>query len=210
MKKYPNCKVVTAQSNAFAATDATQQVQAFKSANVDGVISANFPGPMAAQINQMRQNGLDVPYIADSSLPVAVNSHAITTGLQDLYVADDCAPDLGLNAAAKKFTKAYEARFGATPNNQAAQVWDAFHMAAAAMDKAGDHNPATISRAMQSTNYAGICDYAAGDNNVLARSIYVYAYKDDGSKKLMKSYEVPFISSNALATTAPPTTLAPG
>ncbi len=117
---------------------------------------------------------------------------------------------MGLNAAAKKLTKAYEARFGATPNNQAAQVWDAFHMAAAAMDKAGDHNPATISRAMQSTNYAGICDYAAGDNNVLARSIYVYAYKDDGSKKLMKSYEVPFISSNALATTAPPTTLAPG
>jgi branched-chain amino acid transport system substrate-binding protein len=209
MKKYPNCEVVTAQTNSVTATDTTQQVQAFKNANVDGIISANFPGPMATQINQMRQNGLDVPYIADSSLPVAVNSNSITTGLQNLYVADDCAPDLNLNARARRFTRAYEARFNATPNNQAAQVWDAMHIAADAVARAGANDQAKVNRAMQSTDYQGLCDYAADENNVLARAIYVYSYQDDKSKKLIKSFQLPFIPSSALATTAPPTTVAP-
>ena len=116
LKRYPRCKVVTVQTNSVTATDTTQQVLAFKTANVDGIISANFPGPTGVQVNQMRDNGLDVPYIGSAPLSLAVDSGSISTGVDDLYVLDDCVPDLKLNAVAKKFTNAYEARYGATPN----------------------------------------------------------------------------------------------
>ena len=206
--KYPNCKVVAVQSNSATATDTTQQVQAFKQAGVDGVISANFPAPMSVQVNQLRQNGMDIPYIGGSSLSIAKDSGSITTGTQNLYVADDCVPDLKLNAAAKRFTKAYEAKYNAPPNYQAAQVWDAFQMAANAVEKAGVHDNAKINKAMQSTDYKGICDYAADKNNALARAVYVYDYKADGSKKLLKTYELPFIPSTELGTTVPPSSAA--
>jgi ABC-type branched-subunit amino acid transport system substrate-binding protein len=204
--KYPNCKVVEVQSNSATATDTTQQVQAFKQAGVDGIISANFPAPMSVQVNQLRQNGMDVPYIGGSSLSLAKDAGSITTGTQNLYVADDCVPDLKLNAEAKKLVKLYEAKYDASPNYYAAQVWDAFHMAADAVEKAGAHEPAKINKAMQSTDYKGVCDYAADKNNALARAVYVYDYKADGSKKSLKTYELPFVPSDALATTAPPTT----
>jgi len=207
--KYPNCKVVAVQSNSAVATDTTQQVQAFKQAGVDGIISANFPAPMSVQVNQLRQNGMDIPYIGGSSLSIAKDSGAITTGTQNLYVADDCVPDLKLNAAAKRFTKAYQAKYNTLPNYQAAQVWDAFQMTADAIEKAGAHDNAKINKAMQSTDYKGICDYAADKNNAFARAVYVYDYKSDGSKKLLKTYQLPFIPSTELGTTVPPPTTAP-
>jgi branched-chain amino acid transport system substrate-binding protein len=163
---------------------------------------------MSVQVNQLRQNGMDVPYIGGSSLSIAKDSGSITTGIQNLYVADDCVPDLKLNAAAKKFTKAYQAKYNAAPNYQAAQVWDAFQMAANAVEKAGAHDNAKINKAMQSTDYKGICDYAADKNNALARAVYVYNYKDDGSKKLLKTYQLPFIPSAELGTTVPPSSAA--
>ena len=170
------------------ATDLTQQVQAFKTADVDGIISANFPNPMGVQVNQMRQNGLDVPYIGGSSLSIAKDSGSISGGFQNLYVADDCVPDLNLNAAAKKFTKEYEDKYDVPPNYQAAKCGTRSMMAADAIDKAGAHDPAKINKAMQATNYKGICDYSTDKNNALAGSVYVYDYKADGSKKLLKTY----------------------
>jgi len=62
---------------------------------------------------------------------------------------------------------------------------------------------------MQSTDYKGICDYAADKNNAFARAVYVYDYKSDGSKKLLKTYQLPFIPSTELGTTVPPPTTAP-
>jgi ABC-type branched-subunit amino acid transport system substrate-binding protein len=165
---------------------------------------------MSVQVNQLRQNGMDIPYIGGSSLSIAKDSGSITTGTQKLYVADDCVPDLKLNAAAKKFTKAYQAKYNTLPNYQAAQVWDAFQMTADAIEKAGAHDNAKINKAMQSTNYKGICDYAADKNNAFARAVYVYDYKADGSKKLLKTYQLPFIPSTELGTTVPPTTAAAG
>ena len=51
-------------------------------------------------------------------------------------VVDDCVPDLDKTANAKKFVKAYEAHYGYVPNYASAQVYDAFHMAANAVEKA--------------------------------------------------------------------------
>ena len=206
LKDYPKCKVVSVQTNSATASDTTQQVLAFKDAGVDGVISANFPNPMGVQVNQMRQNGLTVPYLGGASLNIAKDSNAITTGLDNLYVVDDCVPDLGKTKTEKKFTKDYQATYGYPPNYASSQVYDAFHMAANAIEKAGGHDYPKLNKAMASTVYDGVCDYKIDKNNVLAQSVTIYKYNSDGTKKLLKVYPLDYVPSDELATT---TTAAP-
>ena len=206
LKDYPNCKVVSVQTNSATASDTTQQVLAFKDAGVDGVISANFPNPMGVQVNQMRQNGLTVPYLGGASLNIAKDANAITTGLDNLYVVDDCVPDLGKSKVDKKFTKAYQANYGYPPNYASAQVYDAFHMAANAIEKSGSHDYAKLNKAMAATVYDGVCSYKIDKNNVLANSVTIYKYNSDGSKKFIKTYPLDYVPSDELATT---TTAAP-
>ena len=208
--KYPGCKVVTSQSNSATATDMTQQALAFKDAGVDGIISANFPGPIGVLVNQLRQNGVNVPILGGATLNLAKEANAITTGLKDLVVVDDCVPDLDKTAQAKQFVKKYKAEFGYVPNYASAQVYDAVHMAANAVEKAG-HDQVKIDKALAGTQYDGVCDYTNDKNNVLAQSVTFYKYNDDGSKKFLKTYQIDFVPNDELvtATTVAPTTTRP-
>jgi branched-chain amino acid transport system substrate-binding protein len=208
--KYPGCKVVTSQTNSATATDMTQQALAFKDAGVDGIISANFPGPIGVLVNQLRQNGVNVPILGGATLNLAKEANAITTGLKDLVVVDDCVPDLDKSAQAKQFVKKYNAEFGYSPNYASAQVYDAVHMAANAVEKAG-HDHAKINKALAGTQYDGICDYTNDKNNVLAQSVTFYKYNDDGSKKFLKTYHLDFVPNEELGTgtTLAPTTTRP-
>jgi branched-chain amino acid transport system substrate-binding protein len=200
-KKYPKCKIVTTQTNSATATDLTQQVLAYKDAGVDGVITANVPNPTGVLINQMRQNGLNVPIVGGASVNLAKDSNALTAGVSNLYVVDDCVPDLGKSKAEKQFTKAYEAAYSYPPNYASAQVYDAFHMAANVIEKTGSHDYAKINKAMGAMVYDGICDYKIDKNNVLANSVTLYKYKDDGSKSLIKVIPLAYVPSEELATT---------
>ena len=208
--KYPGCKVVTSQTNSATAVDMTQQALAFKDAGVDGIISANFPGPIGVLVNQLRQNGVNVPILGGATLNLAKEANSITSGLQDLVVVDDCVPDLDKTKQAKKFVKAYEDEFGYIPNYASAQVYDAVHMAANAVAKAG-HDHAKINKALAGTQYDGVCDYTNDKNNVLAQSVTFYRYNDDGSKKFLKTYQLEFVPNEELgaATTVAPTTTRP-
>jgi hypothetical protein len=74
------------------------------------------------------------------------------------------------------------------------------------VDRAG-HDHAKINKAMQSTQYDGVCeDYKIDKNNDLARSVTIFKYNPDGSKKLLKTYPLEYIPSAELAATAPTTT----
>jgi branched-chain amino acid transport system substrate-binding protein len=209
ISKYPGCKVVTSQTNSATATDMTQQALAFKNAEVDGIISANFPGPIGVLVNQLRQNGVNVPVLGGATLNLAKEANSITS-LQDLVVVDDCVPDLDKTKQAKKFVKAYNDEFGYVPNYASAQVYDAVHMAANAVAKAG-HDPVKINKALAGTQYDGVCDYTNDKNNVLAQSVTFYRYNDDGSKKFLKTYQLDFVPNEELGavTTVAPTTTRP-
>jgi len=204
LKDFPNCKVVSTQTNSAVATDLTQQALAFKNAGVDAIISANFPNPMGVLVNQLSQNAVNVPFLGGASLNIAKDSGAIQPA-SNLVVVDDCVPDLGKSKTEKKFTKAYESTYGYPPNYASAQVYDAFHMAANAVKTAG-HDQAKIVKALAGTNYDGVCDYQNDKNNVLAQSVTLYKYNSDGSKKLIKVVPLDFVPNEALATTAAPTT----
>ena len=210
LPKYKGCQVVTTQSNAFNATDMTQQVLAFKDAGVDGIITASFPAPMGVLVNQLRQNGVTVPVLGGASLNLAKDAGSLQD-LTNLVVIDDCVPELDKAKNVKKFVKDYDAEYGYAPNYASAQVYDAFHMTANAVEKAGHDHPA-LNKALAGTVYDGMCDYKVDKNNVLGNSVTVYDYEADGTKKLLKTYPLAYVPSDELAattTTVPATTVAP-
>ena len=201
---YENCEIVTEQTNDAAATDLTQQALAFKDADVDGIISANFPGPMGVLVNQLRQNGVTVPFLGGASLNIAKDAGSVDS-LKKLVVIDDCVPDINQDKKSKKFTKVYEREYGYPPNYASAQVYDAFFIAANAIEKAG-HDHAAVVKALAATEYDGVCRYATDHNNVLANSVTIYKYKPDGSKQHLKTYQLQFVPSDELASVTTTTT----
>ncbi len=207
LPKYKNCEIVTTQSNGFNATDLTQQVLAFKDADVDGIITASFPAPMGVLVNQLRQNGVTVPVLGGASLNLAKDAGSLQD-LTNLVVIDDCAPELDKAKKVKKFVKAYDAEYGYAPNYASAQVYDAFHMAANAVDEAG-HDHAAINEALAATVYDGMCDYKNDRNNVLGNSVVLYEYGADGSKEHLKTYQLDYVPSEELAATTTTTTAPP-
>jgi branched-chain amino acid transport system substrate-binding protein len=205
--QYKNCEVVTEQSNSPTANDLTQQALAFKDADVDAILSANYPNPMGVLVNQLRQNGVTVPFLGGASLNIANDSGALQS-TENLVVIDDCVPDASKDKAAKKFTKKYIKEYGYPPNYASAQTYDALHMAANAVDKAG-HDYAAINKALAGTKYNGVCKYENDTNNILANSVTIYEYTSDGGKKIVKTYPIEFTPNEALET-ATTTTAAAG
>jgi branched-chain amino acid transport system substrate-binding protein len=203
--KYDDCEVVEVQTNSATATDLTQQALAFRDADVDGIISANFPNPMGTLVNQLRQNGVTVPFLGGASLNLAKDAGALES-FDNLVAVDDCVPELEKDKKARRFVRAYENEYDYAPNYASAQVYDAFFIVANAVEKVG-HDQQAIVQELAATDYDGVCDYTTDRNNVLGSSVTVFEYRDDGDKKLLKSYPLEFVPSEALATTT--TTAAP-
>jgi branched-chain amino acid transport system substrate-binding protein len=207
--RYKGCELGTIQTNSAVATDLTQQVLGFKNDNVDVILSANFPNPSGVLVNQLRQNGVMVPFVGGASLNIAKDSGSIQS-LDNLWATDDCVPELEKDKQAKKFVKAYQAAYGYPPNYASAQVYDTFHVVAQAVEAVG-HDYAKLNKKFAGTKYDGVCDFINDKNNVLAQSVTIYKYNPDGSKKLQKKVAIDFVPNEELvvATTAP-TTRPPG
>jgi branched-chain amino acid transport system substrate-binding protein len=207
---YKGCEVVSEQTNSAVATDLTQQALAFKNADVDAILSANFPNPSGVLVNQLRQNGVTAPIVGGASLNLAKDAGSLQS-LDNLWAADDCVPELENDKKAKKFVKAYQAKYGYPPNYASAQVYDTFNVVAAAVEAVG-HDYTKLNKKLAGTKHDGICDFTNDKNNVLAQSVTMYTYNTDGSKKLVKKYPIAFVPNEEIViiTTAPPTTAAPG
>lgn len=203
---YNGCSIATTQTNSAVATDLTQQALAFRDADVDVILSANFPNPMGTLVNQLRQNGVTVPFMGGASLALAKDSGALQS-LDNLYAIDDCVPELEKSKQAKKFTKAYEAAYGYTPNYASAQVYDAINLTAMAVEAVGN-DPLKIVKKLAGTRYDGICSYTNDRNNVLAQSVTLYKFNTDGTKKFISTEQIDFVPNEELVvittTTAPP------
>jgi branched-chain amino acid transport system substrate-binding protein len=204
---YKNCKVVNTTTNAFNATDMTEQVLSIKDSGANVILSANYPAPSGVFVNQLRQNGVNIPFVGGASLNIAVESGSVQS-LTNVWASDDCVPELEKDSKAKKFVKAYTKEFGYPPNYASAQVYDSFHMTANAVAKVG-HDPKAINKALAGTDYDGVCDFKNDKNNVLGRSVTIYKYAGatDKKKVLEKKVNVAFVPNEELG--APTTTLAP-
>jgi branched-chain amino acid transport system substrate-binding protein len=204
---YKNCEVVNTTTNSFSATDMTQQVLSIKDSGANVILSANFPAPSGVLVSQLRQNGVNIPFVGGASLNLAVDANSIPN-LTNLWASDDCVPELQTSKSAKQFVKGFTKEYGYAPNYASAQAYDAINITANAVAKVG-HDQKAINKALAGTDYAGVCDFKNDKNNVLGRSVTIYKYKGptDKTKVLVKKVDVEFVPNEELG--APTTTLPP-
>jgi branched-chain amino acid transport system substrate-binding protein len=200
VEDHPTCKVATVQTSAEGTLDVTPQLTAFRDAGVDGIISANSAGTTAAQVNQLRLAGDTTPFLGGVYLQLAKVSNAIISDLENLVVVEDCVPSLAKSEAARAFTEAYRAEYGYTPNPASAQIYDAFHLAANALEQAGSHDAGKINKAMAKARYRGVCAYANNGSNALASSATLYGYHADGSRRRLAEVRLAPVDAKALTT----------
>jgi len=183
---YKNCSVVTTQTNSAVANDLTQQTLAIKDSGANVILSANFPNPTGVFVNQLRQNGVTIPFVGGASLNFAVDAGSIQN-LDNIWASDDCVPELEKDKKAKKFVKQYTEEYGYAPNYASAQMHDIMQMLSQTIEEQG-HDPAKIIKGLSKINYDGVCDFKADDNHVLGTSVTIYKYKGgtDKTKQLKK------------------------
>ncbi|MET7394002.1 ABC transporter substrate-binding protein [Dactylosporangium sp. NPDC005572] len=173
------------------ATDLTQHVLAMKGA--DAVISFTFPNPLAIEMKQFLQNGIDVPVFSSSSATLAVNNKLLTgEPLKNLHAVVPCDPASSTDAKVKAFGEKYKTKFNEVATSLAAGSYDAVWIAKAAIEKAGGTDPAAIKKAMTEINVTGnvICSgsYKADAAHMMNRDMAIVQYAADGSSKEIKRY----------------------
>ena len=89
------------------ASDLTPDVLAMKGA--DAVLDWGYPNPLAVQLKQFQQNGLDIPTLSGgSSAILADNKLATGAAIAKLFAALSCNPSGATGSALATFASAYQ------------------------------------------------------------------------------------------------------
>lgn len=160
--------IVLERSSALDATDLTEEVIAVKESGADAVLNWMYPNPLAVQLNQFQQNGLDIPTVASRSGSfVFTYGTAAGPAISKLYGIQSCNP----GSDSPEWAKKYEEKFGQPSDDAAASTYDEVHIAVAAVLQAQTTEPEAVRSALEELTYTdGICstDYhVQGDANVM-------------------------------------------
>jgi branched-chain amino acid transport system substrate-binding protein len=176
------------------ATDLTQDVLAMKGSQA--IISFTYPNPLAVQLKQFVQNGMNIPMISSSSANIAANNKLVTgKALELLYGTNACAPVGSANPATRAFGEEYKQRFKQIPTDLAAEAYDSVFIAKAAIEKAGSTEPEAIKKAMNTitVNTGVICskEYKTDGAHFMNHTISIQRFKADGTSEEMTTYQFP-------------------
>lgn len=181
--------VVAERTYKVDANDLTEQVLAMKGS--DAILNIPYPNPLAVQLNQALQNGMDVPTMSfGSNASIVVNNKlASSAAIAKLYASTTCNPA----DKSPEWAKRYEAEFGAPPTSGAGESYDATMLAAAAIDQAKSSNPDAIMKAFGSISFTdGVClpKYEMdGDAQIMGHGGDIVFYGDGVAKTVFQSKE---------------------
>ena len=172
-------KLVAVEKFEIGATDTTTQAAKVKAAQPDAVL---IIATSATPFRNVRQIQMTQPVIAaiGSSSYEYVNAMGVGANnvvIPEFVVGEDPLP------SQKDFVEAYKKAYNATPKNFEAAAWDAAHLLAAAIAKAGpDAGGEKICEAMRQP-YTGVMasyNFGAEDLTGIPMSSYVYSKLVDG------------------------------
>ena len=175
---------------AIDATDVTKETLAMK--GVDAVLLFSYENPSAVAINQLAQQGIDVPVVTYSSVYPAVAEKLIhADALKNVYANTPCNfYGDKVSPEAKEFAAAYEAAVKAPPSFQAATAYDTVLVAAQAAGKAGSDDPAAVTEALKTGTFSGgVCgEHKADERHIMSHKIYIHDFKS-GTANLAAEYD---------------------
>lgn len=192
---------VTVQQFEPTATDLTKEVQAVKDSGADGVLNVAYPNPLAVQLNQFQQNGLNIPTVSFGSSPFVVNFQmAQGDALKDFYGVEACNFGASEDQAAKTFSEEYQKRYPdlGPPSYFAGYTYDLVYIAKAAIEKAGSNDPVAVNDALKDITVTDniVCGkkYEADGSHFLRRDGVIVSYSPDSPPgKIVETFDIPLL-----------------
>ena len=140
-------EVTTTETFATGDVDFKAQLTKIKGTDPDAIVLSALIAEAGPIVAQARQLDISLPFIGGNGLNnPRIFEMAPGTASDDIWVGGPWSLD---NATPEnsKFIAAYKARYGANPDQFAAQAYDGLHIAAAAMKKANFSGDLTADRA---------------------------------------------------------------
>jgi branched-chain amino acid transport system substrate-binding protein len=184
---------VTAERTAsLTATDLTEQVLALKGA--DAVINVAYPNQIGLALNQMQQNGIDIPTLSTLSGATAISQGvAKPTAISKVTIFEDCNPAGDQPTWANKLAQS----LGHLPDANAAASYDIIYYASKAIQSANSLDPAALQKALQTISYKGVCeaDMHYDPSGILGHALVAADYSQK-PPKTEQTFSVPTITQD--------------
>lgn len=173
------------------ATDLTSQVLAMKGA--DAVLSMSYENPQAVMVNQMAQNGINIPLLGYTvSYPDVADNLVHQDALSLLYGATGCDVYAGTSQATKDYVNAFQKAYGGTATEHSGTTYDSIEVAAQAIRNANSTDPKKILQHLQNDTFnVGICGqkYKADSSHEMSHTIFLHSFSG-GTTKLVATETV--------------------
>jgi branched-chain amino acid transport system substrate-binding protein len=147
-------QVVAFESYTTGETDFKAQLTAIKDSGAQVLFLPNYYNEVPMQVKQARDLGVQATIIgADAWGQIEA---ADLAEMEGLFFSTHYAPDIA-SPAAQRFIAAYQAAYGAAPDDVAALTYDAFGMLFAAIKSQGKADPEAIRNGLASiSHYEGV------------------------------------------------------
>ncbi len=186
--KQLGAEIVAEESYAEGDIEFKAQLTEIKAATPDVVYAPGYYTECALIARQARELGLEVPFLGgdgwDSPKTVEIGGKAVEgTYITNHYSPEDQRPEV------QKFIADYKARYGGkTPDAMAVLGYDAMHMMADAIRRAGSTDGAKIRDALaQTKNFSGVSGNISMDAERNAQKDIVVLQIRDGQFRFVES-----------------------
>jgi branched-chain amino acid transport system substrate-binding protein len=184
-------EIVAREVHEATDTDFTSKAVALKNANPDVVLAYTFPNFYITFINQLTDNGLDVPVFGTGANLSVASGGIKAEALPNVWGVEDCVPAGDPDAA--DWVARYEAKFDkAVPSFAVAEAYDSLMMLKQAVETAGSVDPQAIADELRSQTHDGICDtYKADAGQAMHHSSTFEQFDADGVPEIKKKVDIP-------------------
>jgi branched-chain amino acid transport system substrate-binding protein len=158
-------------------TDFAPTISKIESAQPDAIFYGGYIGEAAPLLKQMRDAGIDAPFVGGDGLYGADFGNAVGAAGEGAVVMCPCAPI----AEDSTFATDYEAEFGGAPGAYAAEGFDAMSVFLAALDD-GARTREEVETFVDGYTGEGLSKEIAFDENgdVPKENVSYWAYKNEG------------------------------
>jgi ABC-type branched-subunit amino acid transport system substrate-binding protein len=150
-------EMVLERGDAPTVKDLSEAILSLKDKKAEAVVDFGYPNPLALALQQMAQNGIDIPVLAGGSAgPVANGGLVDKSAMKNFYSVIPCNVTDSSRPKTADYAAAFEKEYGRAPAvAQAAQTYDAVYLAVQAVKAAGSTDHDAVRKALETGSFEG-------------------------------------------------------
>ena len=170
--------VVAQEYTSDKATDFTAVLTAIKAKSPDAVFFGGYSAQAGPMLRQMRSLGIKAPLLGGDGI-CSVETAKLSGGMADGVYCTQGGALLSKDARGQTFVDKYKTAYKRDPLTYAVAFYDATHMIANAIQKAGAADPAKVASVLESGSYQGVAATYAFDEKHDLKSSPVTVFRFD-------------------------------